>query len=247
MTTARLLIDPPAAGAWNMAVDEALLTSAAERDEVTVRFYEWETPTLSLGYFQSHDQRDGHPPSRRLPLVRRRSGGGAIVHDQELTYGISMPVQDRWSAKIETLVAAVHGSLQNSLAAANVDCKMVAVPQVARSRDEPFLCFQRRSTGDLVCGDHKIAGSAQRRHRGALLQHGSVLLGTSSGAPELPGITDLTGVCWQPADLADRWLEDLQFGLNLEFMPGQLSAEEASLAEVHRARMFGNADWSRRR
>jgi lipoate-protein ligase A len=57
---------------------------------------------------------------------------------------------------------------------------------------EPFLCFQRRARGDVLCGEHKLMGSAQRRRRGAMLQHGSLLLGKSACAPELPGVQDFT-------------------------------------------------------
>src|SRR5687767_6703039 len=95
MPTARLIIDPPAEGSWNMAVDEALLESAADSGEITLRFYEWSRATLSLGYFQSHAERSGHTASLACPMVRRSTGGGAIVHDQELTYSLVVPMDGR--------------------------------------------------------------------------------------------------------------------------------------------------------
>src|SRR2546421_118466 len=77
----RFVVDPPADGAWTMAVDEALL-EATERDGLaTIRFYEWSEPTLSLGYFQAHAERRLHTASAACTLVRRTSGGGAILHD----------------------------------------------------------------------------------------------------------------------------------------------------------------------
>src|SRR6188474_2624923 len=91
MDTLRLIVDPPASGAWNMAVDEALLETAAISGLATLRFYTWQEPTLSLGYFQSAVDRDHHPDGRDCPLVRRASGGGAIIHDRELTYSIALP------------------------------------------------------------------------------------------------------------------------------------------------------------
>ena len=72
----RLLIDPPAAGAWNMAVDEALLESAAIAGVATLRFYQWSEPTLSLGYFQAAADREQHAASRDCPLVRRPAAAG---------------------------------------------------------------------------------------------------------------------------------------------------------------------------
>ena len=72
-----------------MAVDETLLESAAETSATTLRFYRWDRPTLSLGYFQQTADRTQHPESADCPLVRRSSGGGAIVHDHELTYSLA--------------------------------------------------------------------------------------------------------------------------------------------------------------
>ena len=80
----RLIIDPPALGRMNMAIDEALLESAS-RGETILRFYSWSPATLSLGYFQAYDDRREHSASADLDVVRRSTGGGAIVHDQEIT------------------------------------------------------------------------------------------------------------------------------------------------------------------
>ena len=84
MDTGRLIIDSPAEGAWNMAVDEALLDSCSRTGMPTLRFYQWSKATLSLGYFQRHRDREQHVASRDCPLVRRSTGGRAIIHDQEL-------------------------------------------------------------------------------------------------------------------------------------------------------------------
>ena len=73
----RVIVDPPLSGVRNMAIDEALLAAAAE-GWVTLRFYQWSAPTLSLGYFQSYDDRTGHAASLHCDCVRRHSGGGAI-------------------------------------------------------------------------------------------------------------------------------------------------------------------------
>ena len=99
----KLLVDPPAAGAWNMGVDEMLMERAAEAGTAVLRFYEWTPATLSLGYFQNAADRSGHEASRTAPMVRRSSGGGAIVHDRELTYSISLPTSHPLAADAETL------------------------------------------------------------------------------------------------------------------------------------------------
>ncbi len=92
----RLLIDPPGAGAWNMAVDEMLLEWSAAQGGCCLRLYGWREATLSLGYFQEYADRAGHGPSRNCPVVRRLTGGGAIVHDAELTYSLVVPGGHPW-------------------------------------------------------------------------------------------------------------------------------------------------------
>lgn len=202
----RLIIDPPADGAWNMAVDEVLLADAAERGLSTLRFYRWNRPTLSLGYFQCHAEREGHAASRACPLVRRASGGGAIVHDAELTYSLAMPATGSKSAAAD-LYLLMHETLIETLARLGVRAWRHSQTAQTVAAPEPFLCFQRRAEGDVVSGHFKIAGSAQRRRGAAVLQHGSVILQSSPAAPELPGIADLTGRAIAPEELAASWLE----------------------------------------
>src|SRR3954469_25809962 len=111
----RLLFDPPAPGAWNMGVDEALLETAADCGEGTLRFYQWSEPTLSLGYFQSAEDRRQHAASRSCPLIRRASGGGAILHDRELTYSIALPQPIARSPDSSLLYELCHIALIEAL------------------------------------------------------------------------------------------------------------------------------------
>src|SRR3989454_2439875 len=89
----RLLVDAPAGGAWNMAVDEVLLDGvAAGTTPPTLRFYEWTPPCLSLGYFQPFDVVDlDGCRALGVEVVRRPTGGRAILHDRELTYSVALP------------------------------------------------------------------------------------------------------------------------------------------------------------
>src|SRR5205085_3279818 len=95
---------------------------------------------------------------------------------------------------------------------------------------EPFLCFQRRSCGDLVTCGYKIMGSAQRRRHGAILQHGSLLLGRSHAAPELPGIAELTGQS-TPTRLIDLWAEQLCRKLQLQACRYALTQAQVTSAQ----------------
>jgi lipoate-protein ligase A len=194
MSRGRLIIDPPAAGVSNMAIDQALLETANEKGNLTVRFYSWQEPTLSLGYFQDYQHRDQHWQSAECPVVRRSTGGGAIVHDREITYSICIPSENRWSADHEQLYWKVHQMIVDLLEAMGFPASLF---EPAHSHYPPdydasaFLCFQRRTPGDVTLAGYKIAGSAQRRKQNAILQHGSLILARSAAAPELPGISDL--------------------------------------------------------
>ena len=84
MDPLRLIIDPPRSGPMNMAIDEVLLESAATDGVATLRLYHWNEPTLSLGYFQAAEERERHQASTNCPLVRRASGGGAILPNRLL-------------------------------------------------------------------------------------------------------------------------------------------------------------------
>jgi lipoate-protein ligase A len=213
-----LIIDQPADGAWNMALDEALLQAAEKEGIATLRSYQWNEPTLSLGYFQSHADRRLHPASENCPLVRRSTGGGAILHDHELTYSIILPLVDGVQLHSQWLYSAVHESLIETLADFGIPAsKCIAqASHPASSAAEPFLCFQRHTPGDVLVGEHKIAGSAQRRRRCAILQHGSILLAKSAAAPELQGIIELTGIHLSAHQLQAKWQPRLAAALELE-------------------------------
>ena len=269
---ARLIIDAPAAGAWNMAVDEALLESAASGGRACLRFYQWSEPTLTLGYFQSHADRQSHPPSAACPCVRRATGGGAIVHDRELTYSFTLPVSGRGIGELKPLYEMFHQTLIEELAAwgavatlcnGNRSAHLVGSDEYVGSvgsvetatrgepagwnSPEPFLCFQRRCVGDVLLDDVKVCGSAQRRHRGALLQHGSVLLRRSRAAPELPGIEDQTGRTIVIAELLRGWQRRLADRLGLRWVASAVEDAEARRGEELRIGKFECPAWNCRR
>lgn len=243
MAALRVIFNPPASGPWNMAVDEALLETAVSTGQATLRFYQWQEPTLSLGYFQSLDDRQQHPPSQDCPVVRRASGGGAILHDRELTYSIAIPQAAARLTEASHLYELCHQTLIAALAECGItatlyrDCS-VTTSNETQNLKPPFLCFQRRTCFDVVIGTAKIGGSAQRRRRGAVLQHGSVLLARSPKAPELPGINEAAAVEITAEDLAHRWTPRLAETLNRSFTAGSLLAAERDLAAALSIRRF---------
>jgi lipoate-protein ligase A len=246
----RLLIDPPAAGAWNMAVDEMLLESAAHDGSATLRFYRWSEPTLSLGYFQDYAGRGGHLPSRNCPAVRRLTGGGAIVHDRELTYSLVLPAGHLLAASHllaagrDRLYALVHAALVEALADLGIEAVLAAAGASRAAADEPFLCFQRRAPGDVLVGAAKVAGSAQRRRRGAVLQHGSVLLQRSAAAPELDGIGQLGGHALDEETLLAAWLPKLAAGLATGWCEGPLCDRQRQRASAWVESRYAAESWT---
>lgn len=234
-----------------MAIDEALLESAG-RGETILRFYSWSPPTLSLGYFQDYEDRRLHEASAELDVVRRSTGGGAIVHDRELTYSFVTPIAQRFSADHQQLVRVFHETLCESLAnwhiAANLYSLAPAEPtQNRQPAKKSFLCFERRAIDDVVLGGAKIAGSAQRRRRHALLLHGSVLLEKSSSAPELPGIGSFTERPPTADALADAWGDLIAARLGANLIGAKLTNQERQSAENHRRTKYETGTWQMRR
>jgi len=229
----RLIIDPPGDGAWNMAVDDVLASTIAESAEegCTLRFYQWTRPTLSLGYFQSlPGEYRARVEQGEIQLVRRASGGGAILHDCELTYALVVALSHPLAADAETLYRRVHSALVAVLTRLNVAAAVCDEREERAPADQPFLCFERRAGGDVVVQRAKIAGSAQLRQRHGILQHGSILLAKSRYTPHLPGLADISGANLTPDALARDLQLELAEQLQLEFQSRQLSEVERALA-----------------
>lgn len=176
-------------GPRNMAADETLLETAAA-GVASLRFYRWSAPTLSLGYFQPAQLRDQSALLGRLPYVRRLSGGAALVHHHEVTYALALPAGPPWQTAASWL-CRMHGILAAALESLGVGTQTSTCE--VKAHLDGILCFQHQTPGDLLIRFTKVAGSAQRRQRRTLLQHGAILLGTSPFTPGLPGIQELSG------------------------------------------------------
>jgi lipoate-protein ligase A len=188
-----------------MAVDETLLNSAVA-GEASLRFYQWSRPTVSLGHFQAIQQSAIPERFAGLEVVRRPSGGGAILHDRELTYSCALPATHPLARNPSRLYELVHEAIIDVFAARGIESTCRGASAFA---NESFLCFARGDARDVVVGKHKIVGSAQRRRQGAVLQHGSILLACSEAAPEFPGILEIAGIELTPSDLIPLLTTDI--------------------------------------
>ena len=168
------LVTPPDDGAANMARDEALMRWSARTGDPAFRVYGWSAPTISLGRNQrARGCYDLDAARRRgIGFVRRPTGGRALLHHREITYGATLPVRD--AAAAADAYAFINRVLLDALARLGAR----AAVATAASPLPPGLrpCFDAPSAHEIVLDDRKLVGSAQWRHEGVLLQHGSILV-----------------------------------------------------------------------
>lgn len=229
-----------------MSVDEAILRSATEVGMPTLRFYQWSEPTLSLGYFQKYADRQQHAASRDCACVRRASGGGAILHDHELTYSFVAPVADSRASHVTAWFDLFHETLIAVLRNWGIEAQLHGNPHLW-GEPEPFLCFQRRHEVDVTVDGFKVCGSAQRRHQVAILQHGSVLLQRSDAAPELPGLENLTSQQISRSELREAWGAAIKRKFATRYVDMRLTDEEIALAKRIEQEKFAAASWTQKR
>jgi lipoate-protein ligase A len=179
--TWRLIKTPPASGSWNMAADEAILQAVRNGYTMpTLRLYSWEPACLSIGYAQPIGDVDiPRLKQRNWDIVRRLTGGRAILHTDELTYSV-VGLQD--DPHLSGGVLESYRRLSKALMAAilNLGVPVEALPQpqspdVNNRMKEP-VCFEVPSNYEITTHGKKLVGSAQARKRDGVLQHGSLPL-----------------------------------------------------------------------
>ncbi len=245
----RVIIDPPLSGPRNMAVDEAMLLAAGQVGKMTLRLYRWDKPTISLGCFQCYQQRDQLDPAlQALPIVRRITGGGAILHDLEITYSIIIP-PGHWTFSLPASATyrLVHGALIQVIAQLGISATLRDKGNVQHdSRRGPFFCFAREHATDVIAGGEKLIGSAQRRTKGGILQHGSIILQSRFPQQRCASIEQLTGQEISGELLERQIVQALGAGLKVQLIPGRLTDHELSAAADLQARYAGD-QWTIRR
>lgn len=260
----RLIYDGLFDGATNMARDEAISRAVSGGAQApTLRLYGWQPPSISLG--QSQRMRTVDEAACRadgVDVVRRPTGGLAILHTDELTYSLSLPIQHPIAqgdvmTSYRRIASAIIASL-NRLGVSDASADIVAREAKAKGP----VCFEAPSDYEVVGGGKKLVGSAQWRRIDGVLQHGSLpLYGDIArvcqylvGAPEPERVrahagtlSEITGrsVSWEEA--ADAWQRAFAATLDIVFSVGTLSDEELRCAEDLRATRYGNDAWTRRR
>lgn len=261
MTRWRLLDTGARDAAWNMACDVALMERARRTGESVFRVYAWARPTLSFGRHES--ARPQYDPAAiadaGLDLVRRPTGGRALLHDHEVTYSVTAPLVDG-----ESLAASVrrfNGILLRALHALGVGAVEASDPRALRP--EGAACFAVPAAGELTLGGRKLVGSAQVRQDGALLQHGSILLDDDQGriagfatgpyAPSVPAasLREALGPAANYTMVRDALLQAIVHeGSGVGGAPAALSADDPSLdadAVASALSQFRDPAWTWRR
>lgn len=242
----RLIIDDAASGAWNMAVDRAIL-DAHEAGEVppTVRLYRWERPTVSLGHFQKLDDIDLEAcMAEGIDVCRRPTGGRGVLHDDEVTYSIVAGVRDGLPRGVSASYRRLCGALVEAYRELGVSAELTGRPRGDRASG---ACYLHATDADLSLGAAKLSGSAQVWSGSSCLQHGSFVLSRDNalearvfrlgedGARALERATDTIegALGYRPDEptLTQRLLTGLASGLDAVFEPHELSESEAGAAE----------------
>ena len=238
----RLLTSPADCGTRNLATDQAISEQVRDGASLpTIRFYSWKSPTLSLGYAQPMSLFDtGLARRLKIEIVRRSTGGQAILHDDELTYAIALP---RTHALAKEGIIASYQLFNNAFARG---LEQLGIP-VTRGSWTPdaesyqdVVCFGAPSTHELATGNNKVLGSAQTRVGGVMLQHGSLPLSHNSNLHDLLrqprpspylGLRDLIAPPPTLGALVQVFTTALADELNMSPHPGQLTNAETEIRD----------------
>ena len=179
MTEWRILPFERAAAAKNMAIDEAVFRKNIRGESPpTLRFYGWRSPALSIGYFQDYRKEVDDEACRKfgVEVVRRPTGGKAVLHERELTYAVVAGADTGlFPPDILKTYLVIGRCLAEGLAGVGIRAEMKEDGRRPPDGTLPSACFSFPSRYELLVGDRKICGSAQMRSQGAFLQHGSLL------------------------------------------------------------------------
>jgi len=267
LTSWRLILSDPMPGARNMAIDSAIL-AAVERGEAppTLRLYRWDPPCLSLGYSQAYSEVDLQQlTANGWDLVRRPTGGRAILHTDELTYAVIGPKSDpRLAGKLMDSYQHISRALFEALSQMGLPVEVHAGKN-PEAHLQP-VCFENPSDFEITANGKKIIGSAQARKKTSLLQHGSLpLIGDltritnvlhyqTNAERQQAGeillqkaatIYDVLGVeiNWDRA--AEKMINSFSRILNLHLVEGELSSEEMDQTRLLESGQFGHPVWTK--
>ena len=263
--TWRLIIEPqPRPGALNLAIDEAILRTVADgQAPPTLRLYAWSPPTLTLGRGQAYADADTAALKRDgVDLVRRMTGGTAVLNRDELTYAVAVRDDDpRLSGTISESYRPISDGLLAALELLALHGASAGSGDPVGARERSPVCFEVPSAYEITVAGRKLVGSSQMRIRHGILQHGSLPLVGDIGdigqyLTARPGRDRVRSHALTLYDALGRsvsWAEAAQalvtgFGerLNLVLEPGSLTLPERERIGVLMVEKYGAEGWTRR-
>jgi lipoate-protein ligase A len=266
----RLVISEPARGAWNMAVDEAILESQENHTSLpTLRLYAWEPACLSLGVAQPFSDVDRDQLERYgWDVVRRPTGGRAVLHTDELTYSVIAPSDEpRVIGGVLESYYRLARALVKGLHLLGIEAEMNEGIETNQGRNTNAVCFEVPSTYEITFNRKKLIGSAQARRKEGVLQHGSLPLKGDLGrilkALVYPDeqrrilaekrLLDKAitveavlkrDVSWNEA--AQAMVRAFEEVLDINFQPGTLTSNEETRAQELVRIKYANPQWTRK-
>lgn len=266
----RLIIDEPLTGAMNMAVDEAIMM-AVQRGLVppTVRFYRWSPPAVTLGYFQNLDKEVDLGACREsgIDVVRRLTGGRAVLHHRELTYSLVGPEDNsRVKGTILQSYLSISRGLLKGLQGLGVRAQLAEGKKPGESMSA--ACFDAPSWYEMVVEGRKLVGSAQTRRYGCLLQHGSVPVHSDADLlfsvlnfsnekvrqrakshfrAKAVSLHDILGYDPDFETICESFINGFETELGIRLSQERLSGEEAGWARELCEKKYGTVGWNSRR
>lgn len=273
----RLIRSGHVSAAYNMAIDEAMMHQVVAGGQPTLRLYGWEPAAVSVGYFQdvSKEVDEQACASLGIDVVRRLTGGRAILHDVEVTYSLVIPEDHPLVPRgITESYRIISEGLVRGLEILGLDARMTTPSRYGRRRQNERetisspACFDAPSWYEITIDGKKVVGSAQVRKCGALLQHGSIPLELDAEKlftvlhfPNetmrerakrvfLANATSVRDALRAPVsflELSDALLAGLEETLPIRFVEGELTEEELKTAEHLVETRYGTPEWNQRR
>ena len=261
----RLIVDRAQPGAWNMAVDEALVEAVDSGDSPPVlRLYRWAPACLSLGFAQPFKVADAAFCSANgVDLVRRPTGGRAVLHHLEQTYCVLARLNEEpFSTDLQAAYQGICRALVAGLLELGAPAGLAGAPADGHIKPtEAIPCFIGPASGEVVANGRKLIGSAMRRHNRSILQHGSLLedwdgrlqagcLGLADDSTLRPAVTtlrELMGARPDPGAVVRALAAGFARTFGIELEPSSLSASEAGRAALLARERYGHERWTVRR
>lgn len=258
--------------AENMAIDEAIMIHHRKgKVPPTIRFYGWETPTCSIGYFQKIKRELDLDEliKQNVSFVRRITGGRTVFHDQELTYSLIVSDQHPlYSSTISKSYYQISQGLLTGFRELGLVAELAPPRQRETKRTKSSACFDLASDYELVVQGKKVVGSAQTRKQGVLLQHGSILIDLDTDrffrllqfpseavryrmkrifAKRAGSINQLSSKTRTLSEVIDAFYHGFQKGMKIYFEEGELTFEEAELAKQLVTEKYDTDEWNLQR